>query len=97
MRINANNLNLELKMPEDVTPEELQAFLANCKSQADDAGVAPERYEIDMAAEFSAAIDRALGRAPALPDPDAGDADEIDETDDADDAGEDVPEDGGEG
>ncbi|VAX39423.1 hypothetical protein MNBD_PLANCTO03-1860 [hydrothermal vent metagenome] len=67
MRINANNLNIELKLPEDVAPDELRAFLANCKAAADDAGVAPGRYEIDMAAEFSAAIDRALGRAPALP------------------------------
>lgn len=67
MRINAGNLNLELKLPADVTPEELKAFLANCKTEADTAGVAPERYEIDMPAEFSAAIDRAMGRAPALP------------------------------
>jgi hypothetical protein len=67
MQINANNLNIQLKHPDDVTTEELQAFLANCKEAADGAGVPPERYEVDMAGEFSAAIDRALGRAPALP------------------------------
>lgn len=70
MQINANNINIQLKHPDDVTTEELQAFLANCKAAADQAGVPPERYEVDMAAEFSAAIDRALGRAPALPEPD---------------------------
>ncbi len=96
MRINANNLNLELKMPEDVASEELLAFLANCKSQADAAGIPPERYSIDMAAEFAAAIDRAMGRAPELPEaePETGETETEAETDETettppeDDAGE---------
>lgn len=67
VQIHANNINLELKNPADVTTEELKIFLANCKQSADDAKVPPERYEVDMPGEFSAAIDRALGRAPALP------------------------------
>lgn len=67
VQINSNNLNMQLKSPDDVTPEQLRAFLNNCKTTADEAGIPPERYEVDMAAEFSAAIDRALGRAPALP------------------------------
>ena len=68
---NAPHRHHPLKHPDDVTTEELQAFLANCKEAADGAGIPPERYEVDMAAEFSAAIDRALGRAPALPESDA--------------------------
>jgi hypothetical protein len=95
-RINTNNLSIELKAPEDVTIEELQAFLANCKTTADDAGVPPERYDVDMAAEFAAAIDRALGRAPALPAPE-GDAGETDDSDDDESTGEGTGEDTPEG
>lgn len=62
--INTGNLSLQLKQPEDVEPDELRAFLANCKTHADEAGIADEKYQVDMAAEFSAAIDRALGRTP---------------------------------
>ncbi|MCC7388680.1 MAG: hypothetical protein IT431_07910 [Phycisphaerales bacterium] len=82
VQINANNLNMQLKSPEDVTPEQLKEFLANCKTAADEAGIPPERYEVDMAREFSAAIDRALGRAPALPPAEGGPGGE---------AGEDAP------
>ena len=86
--INANNLNIELKNPEDVTTEELNTFLANCKAAADDAGVPPDRYEVDMAAEFSAAIDRALGRAPALPPADDATGGEPGDVSDEDQGGE---------
>lgn len=63
--IHASNINLELKAPEDVTTEELNAFLANAKAEADAAGVPDERFEIDWSDEIQAAIDRGLGRAPA--------------------------------
>lgn len=86
VQINANNLNIQLKNPDDVTPEQLKEFLANCKSAADEAELPPERYQVDMAGEFSAAIDRALGRTPALP-PAGGEGD----------AGGDAGDSGGEG
>ncbi len=66
--IHANNLNLELKNSKDVTLEELKAFAANAKAEADKAGVPDEAFTIDYAKELKAAIDRALGRAPAIED-----------------------------
>lgn len=67
ININTGNLNLRLKQPEDVSIEELQAFLTNCETVADEAGVPDEHYRVNMSQEFSDAIDRALGRAPAEP------------------------------
>lgn len=64
--IHANNLNIELKNPKDVTLEELKDFVANAKAEADKASVPDEAFTIDYASELKAAIDRALGRAPAL-------------------------------
>lgn len=65
--IHTNNINLELKAPESVKPEELRAFLANADAEADAAGVPDERFEVDWSAELQSAIDRAMGRAPAEP------------------------------
>ncbi|MDQ7012466.1 MAG: hypothetical protein Q9O74_01055 [Planctomycetota bacterium] len=88
--IHSNNLNIELKNPSKVTADELRAFLANAKAAADEADVPDEKIEIDWSDELQAAIDRGLGRAPALPeagDNEAGDDESgDDETDDGSDA-----------
>lgn len=73
--IHAGNVNVELKQSEDVTTAELQQFLANAKAEADKAGVADELFEIDWSVELQAVIDRALGRAPVLPEPPAEEPD----------------------
>jgi hypothetical protein len=65
--IHAGNINLELKQPGDVSTEELRAFLANAKAEADAASVPDEKIEVDWSDELQLAIDKALGRAPALP------------------------------
>jgi hypothetical protein len=65
--INAGNLSVQLKASEDVTTEELRAFLANAKAEADAAGVPEGRFEIDWSEELRLAIDRALGRASEVP------------------------------
>jgi hypothetical protein len=69
LSIHAGNINVELKQPEDVKPEELTQFLANAKAEADAAGIPDEKFEIDWSEELRGAIDRALGRAsePAPP------------------------------
>ncbi|HZW08859.1 MAG TPA: hypothetical protein VFF69_03065 [Phycisphaerales bacterium] len=61
--IHAGNINVELKQPEDVKPEELSRFLANAKAEADAAGIPDEKFEIDWSEELRGAIDRAMGRA----------------------------------
>ncbi|MBK7404014.1 MAG: hypothetical protein IPJ41_05145 [Phycisphaerales bacterium] len=63
--IHSNNVNIELKKPEDVTPEELKEFLGNAKAEADKAGVADEKFIIDWSDELQKVIDKALGRIPA--------------------------------
>ena len=69
--VHSGNVNIELKRPEDVTPEELRQFLANAKAEADKAGVPDERFEIDWSDELQKVIDRATGRAPTQPEPPA--------------------------
>ncbi|MFG0258742.1 MAG: hypothetical protein ACF8LK_00205 [Phycisphaerales bacterium JB041] len=86
--IHAGNFNVDLKNPKNVTADELRAFLANAKAEADAAEVPDEKVEIDWSDELQLAIDRALGRAPQLAESDArGAAD--DDADDADDSAED--------
>ncbi len=88
--IHSNNLNIELKNPSKVTADELRAFLANAKAEADEAGVPDEKVEIDWSDELQAAIDRGLGRAPALPEADTSEGADDEsgnaETDDGSDA-----------
>lgn len=82
MSIHTGNLNVEIKAPANVTDDELRAFLANAKAEADAAGIPDEKVEVDWSDEIQAAIDRALGRAPALSDStdeDAGDDAEHDD------------------
>lgn len=84
--IHTGNINVELKNPKSVTTEELRTFLANAKAEADAAEIPDEKVEIDWSDELQLAIDRALGRAPQLPEaePEA----EAHADDDADDAAE---------
>lgn len=65
--IQTDRVNLRLKKPENVTNEELRAFLANANAAADEAGVPDEQFTIDWSAELQGAIDRAMGRPPAPP------------------------------
>lgn len=44
-----------------VSDEDLRAFIAECKSVADQAGVPDEPYEVDVAGEVKRIVDRALG------------------------------------
>lgn len=55
----------EFKEPSEVTREDLDQFVANARKRADEAGVPDEPFEINIAAEFRKAIDRALGRSEA--------------------------------
>lgn len=64
VKIHTNNVNIELKDPEDVTPEELKAFLANAKAAADEANVPDQMFQIDWSNELQKVIDEALGRTP---------------------------------
>jgi len=72
--IHTGNINVELKSPNSVTPDELRAFLANAKAEADAAEIPDEKVEIDWSDELQLAIDRALGRAPQAPEAEADDA-----------------------
>lgn len=65
--VHTNNINIELKDPKDVTPEELKAFLANAKAAADEANVPDQVFEIDWSSELQKVIDQATGRTPAVP------------------------------
>jgi len=55
--------SVELRPAEKVTDEELLELIRRAREKADQVDVPNERWEIDFASEFSAAIDRALGRA----------------------------------
>lgn len=50
----------EKKLKENPTTKELRAFLAGIKQEADDAEIPEEPFEVDIADELGAAIDRAL-------------------------------------
>ena len=50
--------SFELK--QKVSAEELRAFIAECRQLADDAGIPEEEFQVDIAAEFKRAVDRAL-------------------------------------
>lgn len=89
MSIHAGNINVDIKNPDKVTVEELRAFIANAKAEADAAGVPDEKTEIDWSAEIQGAIDRALGRAPALPESGGDDAADDDAPGEDEDPGED--------
>jgi hypothetical protein len=52
----------ELRNPEVVTDEDLQEMVEKVTKLADDKGVANEQFNVDVAAEFRKAIDKALGR-----------------------------------
>lgn len=90
--IHSNNLNIELKSPSKVTADELRAFLANAKAEADAADMPDETIEIDWSDEVQGAIDRALGRAPALPESDGDGAGEQESGDDDEAETQDQPE-----
>ena len=51
--------NWQLK--EQVSDEELRAFLAECKQKADAAGVPDEPFEVDIGAEVKKAVDQVMG------------------------------------
>jgi len=55
-------INVELQEPRNVTPAELRQFIEDARSVADDAGIADEPFEVDIAVELRRAVDRALGR-----------------------------------
>lgn len=67
----------ELQEPQNVSVPELELMVAEAKKFADEANIPLERFQVDIAAELSKAIDQALGRTPApapgLPEPPAGD------------------------
>ena len=66
----ADDFDVDLQEPENVTIEELRQFVERARSAADAADIPSEPYQIDIAAELRKAIDRALGRTPrdeALP------------------------------
>lgn len=80
--IHAGNFNVDLKNPSSVTADELRAFLANAKAEADAAGVPDEKIQVDWSDELQLAIDRALGRAPQLPEADDAPDESADESTD---------------
>lgn len=49
-------------LKESLTDTELREFLAAAKSKVDDLGIPDEGFEVNIAAEFDRAIDKALGR-----------------------------------
>jgi len=59
--------SIQFRPPEQVTDDELREMIRRAEEKADQVGVPEEMWEINFAEEFSAAIDRALGRAPAEP------------------------------
>lgn len=66
------NNNWQLRDRETVDDDDLRQLAVELKAATDEAGIPNEPFEIDFAAEFTKAINEALGRAPAaLPEPDA--------------------------
>ena len=52
----------QINLKKKVTRQELDAFLANVKTEADDASIPNEPFEIDFADELGKTIDEALGQ-----------------------------------
>jgi hypothetical protein len=59
-----------LRSPDQVSADDLRAVVEKARTFADEAGVSETPDEIDLSDELGAAIDRAMGNAPALPDSD---------------------------
>lgn len=59
-----------LRSADEVSAEDLRAVVEKARAFADDAGISETPDEIDLSDELGAAIDRAMGNAPALPDTD---------------------------
>lgn len=57
--------NLRFREVKDVTDEDLRTLFANAKAEADAAGVPDPAPRVNVAEEFSKAVDRALGRESA--------------------------------
>ncbi|MFG0304870.1 MAG: hypothetical protein ACF8Q5_01510 [Phycisphaerales bacterium JB040] len=55
-------VSIKIKEPQNCTPEELMAVVANAEAKADEVGVPGEAYEIDVSAELRRVINTALGR-----------------------------------
>ena len=55
------------QMKEQLTRQELDAFLAAAKDKADEAQVPDEPFEVDVATEIEQAVDQALGSASPAP------------------------------
>lgn len=62
--IEATDANGQKQLKEQVTTDELKAFLAAAKKRADDAKVPDEAFTVDVAGELEKAIDRALSKPP---------------------------------
>ncbi|MCA9298824.1 MAG: hypothetical protein KDA28_07145 [Phycisphaerales bacterium] len=56
-----NGTHITAKDPKKCTPEELLAVLELVRAKADEAGVAPEAFEIDLSDEVKKAMDRGRG------------------------------------
>ena len=56
---------------EEVSDEELRAFLAECKKLADEAMIPDEELQVDIGAELKKLVDKTLGEAPPDADPQA--------------------------
>ena len=89
-----------LRSADEVSADDLRAVVEKARTFADEAGVSETPDEIDLSDELGAAIDRAMGNAPALPesgetpsasDEDADASDEPASTDDPDPASDDGP------
>ncbi len=66
-------LNLNLKPPNEVTADELRAFMTNAESLLEQKAIPDEPFDIDIIEEFDKAIEAAIGRR-IVPDESFGDA-----------------------
>lgn len=70
----SNEVGQSRQFKEEVTDEELRAFLKECKRLADEAMIPDEEMQVDIGGELKKLVDKALGEAPAGEPADPGDS-----------------------
>ncbi|MEN0020992.1 MAG: hypothetical protein AAF747_08945 [Planctomycetota bacterium] len=66
--------SFDLNDPSTVSDEQIKELIRLAQAKADAAEIPNEEYSVDLAAEFRASVDRALGREPQLGEGDAPEA-----------------------